>query len=339
MPRLRFAFLKSILAAALTTLTLLGAGAAQAVSQGLSSAIYIRSFDDLFISYFTSRLRRRIQQESQMQVEVIDAGGSREVQLSQVATSTAAILVVDTVNPADAAKMVEDIRARHATIVFFNQPPAREVIESYERAWYIGSHSVMAGKLQAELVLDYLKNHQYDRNGNHTLDIMLLRGPEGHQDAENRSSEVLRAFDDQGIKYQLIIDKRCQWSFDMARDLMKEFITAGRFNELDMIISNNDDMALGAINAIETSDDFKADRIDYLPAFGVDAVPEALNAIKYGSMTATVRQDFAKMADVAYSICTGIVNLPDLARQHHMEITDRFILVPYTKVSSSTLSP
>ena len=86
-----------------------------------------------------------------------------------------------------------------------------------------------------------------------------------------------------------------------------------RFNEannnmIELVIANNDEMALGAITALQEKGYNNGGNSKLIPVFGVDATEAAKNAIKNGTMIGTIKQDADGMAEAISTIVQNLVN-------------------------------
>ena len=124
------------------------------------------------------------------ELEVADSQNQQPVQDGQVGAfinKGAKALIVNLVNPVDravAASLLEKARAANLPIVFLNREPDAEVMKSYDKACYVGTHAEESGRLLGELIVDYFKGHpEADRNGDGKIQYVMLRGGEGQQDA------------------------------------------------------------------------------------------------------------------------------------------------------------
>jgi methyl-galactoside transport system substrate-binding protein len=123
------------------------------------------------------------------------------------------------------------------------------------------------------------------------------------------ANETSTQYDDDGISNYFLYGN---WSAATAADLMRTALTANNLDDgsIELILANNDDQALGAIEAMN-EEGYNTGEADagYIPVFGVDATAVAMEAITAGKMTGTVLQDGPAMAgcivDLAVNIAAG----------------------------------
>ena len=111
-------------------------------------------------------------------------------------------------------------------------------------------------------------------------------------------------FYDKGNPNKYLVDRNGQWSAAAANEYMTTALTS--YNEdsgnmIELVIANNDEMALGAIAALEEAG-YNKSGARVIPVFGIDATEAARSKIKSGAMTGTVKQDGAGMAEAILRI-------------------------------------
>ncbi len=120
---------------------------------------------------------------------------------------------------------------------------------------------------------------------------------------------------------------------------MAAFLTAYK-GRIEVVFANNDDMALGAIEALKAAGYFKGGK--FMPVVGVDATPPALDAIEQGTLLGTVLNDAERQGlatyELAYALATGAkevkTRVAPLADQDgNVSPSGRYIWVPYVKVT------
>jgi methyl-galactoside transport system substrate-binding protein len=174
---------------------------------------------------------------------------------------------------------------------------------TYDKVWYVGTISAESGIIQGEMmVTDWQANPAWDKNNDGVVDYVLLKGEIGHPDAEARTLESVKAFTDAGIQVnELALLADNAWSTAFGTSTMETWITSFG-DSIELVIANNDGMALGAIAAMQTAG-------VSIPIYGVDALPDALTAIENGTLNGTVLNDGANQAkatiDLAINAAKG----------------------------------
>ena len=145
-----------------------------------------------------------------------------------------------------------------------------------------------------------------DRNGDNVLQYFMLKGPNNSTVTNARSTYSISTINDAGIKTQEILSKFCYWDEICAKD-STELLFLRYGDKIEAIISNNDAMAIGAIEALQKYGYNKEDKSKYIPVFGIDGIPAAKDLINKGVMTGTVFQDPNQTAEALYSIGMNLV--------------------------------
>ncbi|MBO6258324.1 MAG: substrate-binding domain-containing protein [Succinivibrio sp.] len=307
---------------------------AQVLAEPSSIQFYLRTTGDTFMMNFGDDLRNKAGKSNMSMItyDAVDKSSEQREQIKKQSMNSG-LMVVDIVDPADGDDFGNIISKKEATVIFVNRKPEGDFLKNYEKAWYVGCISEQAGKLQSEMIINHIKKNGFDdRNRNGVLDILLFRGPEDHQDAIARTKMIKEALDASGIKYKFTYDFMCAWSFEKAFSETMNIAEKGKLNDIDMVISNNDDMALGAMMAMDDYNDF-SEEYKKPPIFGIDAIPSAVAAVRDGQMTGTIIQDYSKMADVTIAIAKGETDLKKLSKIANTVIKDHYIYIPYAKVT------
>ncbi|MBP5244645.1 MAG: galactose ABC transporter substrate-binding protein [Succinivibrio sp.] len=294
-----------------------------------------------FISRFNASLKSYAKAKD-IDLEMFDAKNSSSVQLSQIYSQVSSKdpLIINLVNTEDASDIIYHAKSYRNRIVFFNRMPSDEIFKKYDRVWYVGTNSATAGKYQADLIMDYLElTGNVDRNRNGILDIIILQGEKNHNDTDGRTSEILKQLSDKKVKYRILSQTYADWDSQTAFNDVKALVSKVGLKNIDMIIANNDAMAVGAVNYLNTEGynlgkDSK-NKTKYIPVFGVDGIPDAIEYIRQNKMTGTVFADFTALAKASVDIALDD-SLDDevLTRKIWYKITDRKVLIPFVKFSS-----
>jgi methyl-galactoside transport system substrate-binding protein len=181
----------------------------------------------------------------------------------------------------------------------------------------------MAGHMQGDLIGNYLINNynSLDINGDGRISYCLFKGQQGNSEAEARTkyavedcNEILTKngfsklkFYDQRNTDGYLVDQNGTWSNAAANNYMKTILSAyseQNGNMVELIIANNDEMALGAIAALNESGYNKSGGRT-IPVFGIDATEAAKAKIDSGAMAGTIKQDGEGMARAIVKIVTN----------------------------------
>lgn len=184
-------------------------------------------------------------------------------------------------------------------VLYNTDHPTDEQADSYDKIYFVSSDSPDSGTIQGEMVSEYWKEHpEADRNGNGKLDYVMLQGDLGFYDTEMRTKYSVDAVVENGIEVNEVMTVCCSFSRAKAQDQMASIIAA-HSEDIEVVFANNDDMALGAIEALKAAG-FFADENTYIPVVGVDATMVALDALKEGTLLGTAFNDPVAIGSIAY---------------------------------------
>ena len=236
----------------------------------------------------------RIQQQAgeDVTIQFRDSQLSQTIQNEQVETllkEGVDALVVNAVDRTSAVYLIRMIAQYGTPVVFVNRQPLHEDLIMYDKAYYVGNDPRMSGIMSGELIAEYFTaNPAADKNGDGIIQYIMLKGEPGHQDAELRTQYAISTLMDAGFVLDCIFADAALWDRDIAKAKVSTFL-ASNSDTVECIISNNDEMALGAIEALKAAGYFSRDR--YIPVVGVDAIEPALEAIEAHTLYGTVLND------------------------------------------------
>ncbi len=221
--------------------------------------------------------------------EITDAGGSQQEQNNQIERFISLeydLLLVNIVDRTNASVIIDSASAAGIPVVFFNREPVREDIFRKEGIYYEGSNAKESALLQAELIADAFEadKESMDRNGNGTIEFAMLEGESNHQDTLIRSEWVLKGLAQRRIQTRKIVNATANWERSQANVLVKQWLKEYP-DEIELIICNNDDMALGTWDALE-----QEGKMDIKVA-GIDGVEEVQELIRKQKILGTVLCD------------------------------------------------
>ncbi|MFH4825121.1 substrate-binding domain-containing protein, partial [Klebsiella pneumoniae] len=164
------------------------------------------------------------------------------------------------------------------------------------------------------------------------IQYVLLKGEPGHPDAEARTTYVIKELNDKGLKTQQLQLDTAMWDTAQAKDKMDAWLSGPNANKIEVVIANNDAMAMGAVEVL------KAHNKSSIPVFGVDALPEALALVKSGAMAGTVLNDANNQAKATFELAKNLADGKDAAAGTNWKIDNKIVRVPYVGVDKDNLS-
>ena len=302
--------------------------------EGLQIGCAIYKFDDTFMT----SVRNAISDASigKADIDIVDSENSQAKQNEKVdmfITKGVNSLAINPVDRTAAGVIIDKAKKANIPVVFLNKEPLPEDLAKWDRVYYVGARAEESGTMSGQIIADYWKaNPSADRNGDGVLQYIMLKGEPGHQDAELRTEFSIKVLTDSGIKIEKLAEDTAMWDRPKAQDKMSSFIAAYG-DRIEAVFANNDDMALGAIEALKAAGYFKGGK--FLPVVGVDATAPALQALEEGTLLGTVLNDAKNQGqatfNLAYDLAQGKV--PTDASIGYKITNGKYVWVPYQKVT------
>ena len=296
----------------------------------LKVGVFYYTFADTYISSVRTALDAQLDSLG-VAYQNFDGNNNQTTQNEQIQTALTDgynLLVVNMVTSGSPDVANEIISMANGTpVIFFNRAIEADgtegtVLNANATISFIGTDAPEAGHLQGKMVGEYLLANwdTVDLNGDGKISYAMFKGDEANVEAIYRTQfgvadanavlteagkPELEYFDASNTsKYQ--VDLGGAWSAQAALDYMNTNLS--QYNEangnmIELIICNNDNMAEGAISALETAGyNTGAEGSKTIPVFGVDATDAAKELIAAGKMTGTVKQDAEGMAVAIASV-------------------------------------
>lgn len=302
----------------------------------IGSAIY--KFDDTFMTGVRGAMEGQAKDKG-TDIELVDSQNKQPTQNEQVDTFITKGVTALAINPVDrtaAGPIIEKAKAKKLPIVFLNREPEKTDMNSYDKVWYVGAKAEQSGTQSGEILVDYFKAHpEADKNKDGVIQYVMLQGEPGHQDATLRTEYSIKAIEAGGFKTQKLAADTAMWDKAKATDLMKAFITGQGLDKIEAVLANNDDMALGAIEALKAEGYNKGDASKYIPVVGVDATAPALQAMKEGSLLGTVLNDAENQGKATVNIAIAAAEGKEINEANiGYPVTDgKYVWINYVKVT------
>ncbi len=212
-------------------------------------------------------------------------------------------LVLNNINTGAISEICDQILDEGCYGIFANtDTPTDEDFAKNDKLYSVSSVATQSGTIMGEALAEYWKAHpEADRNGNGKLDYVMLLGIQGHYDTTVRSQYSVQALEDAGIEVNNIGGEIiCDYSRATAQEKVAALL-ANYSDDIDAVIACNDDMALGAIEALKAGG-FFAGEDSYLPVCGVDATVNGCQAIKDGTLLVTAMNNPVTLAKAIYKV-------------------------------------
>ncbi|WP_313524484.1 sugar ABC transporter substrate-binding protein [Shinella sp.] len=251
--------------------------AAHAETIGVSMAL----FDDNFLTVLRNGMTDYAKTLDGVELQIEDAQNDVAKQQSQIQNFIASGVSAIIVNPVDTdatAALSKAAADAGIPLVYVNREPAN-INELPEKQAFVASNEQESGTLETKEVCRLL-------NGKGKVVVMM--GELSNQAARMRTQDIKDVIATDECKGLTIVEEQtANWSRTQGADLMTNWLSAGL--EFDAVIANNDEMAIGAIQALKAA----GRSMDSVVVAGVDATQDALAAMAAGDLDATVFQDAA----------------------------------------------
>lgn len=317
------------------------ASTAQASDVLIGSCIY--KFDDTFMTGVRNNMQKAAESLG-AEIELVDSQNRQPMQNDQVdtfITKGVNALIINPVDRSAAGPLAEKAKAADISIVYINREPDAKILNGYNKAFYVGAKAEESGLIGGQLIAEYFKAHpEADKNGDGKLQYILIKGEQGHQDATLRSEYCVKAMKEAGLDIVEVGSDNANWDKVQGHDKMKNFITALGVDGIEAVLANNDDMALGAVEALKSEGynlgvDGK-DPSKFIPVVGVDATAPALQAIAKGQLLGTSLNDAVNQGTAAVRIANACAQGKEINEESiGYKVTDgKYVWIPYVRVTA-----
>ena len=233
------------------------------------------------------------------------------------------ILLVNLVDRLASKSIVEKAKKHDVPIIFFNREPLSEDIAGENNIFYVGTDGSYEGKAQAQIFDSLVKSNansylasKYDKNKDGVIQLALVKGEQGHQDSEQRSNNCLLGLKELNYDYEILQSTFCDWtsetSFTEFEKIYLNNLDENGTSKIELVLSNNDAMALGVIDYLKTLPIYNKDiaiEDQFFPIIGVDATNVALKSIKNNELSGTVQNDYKAQVELIYKLACKILNI------------------------------
>jgi methyl-galactoside transport system substrate-binding protein len=336
-------FMRKRIIAGVLSLALLGmcSGCTNAEPSGVPGKIRIgvTLYDqyDTFISQLMECFNEKVGPEAE--VIIYNASQSQQTQNQQVrklVEDGCDVICVNLVDRTDPSTVIDLARKADIPLIFFNRELVEGDIGRWNKLFYVGADAVQSGVLQGELAAAACrKDPSIDRNGDGSIQYVVLEGEAGHQDSIVRTEYSVNTLTEKGVVVDRLGSAIANWNRAQAQTKTTQFIE--NYNSsIELLFANNDDMALGAIDAYEASG---MDRDKWPVIFGIDGTDVGLDAVDQELLAGTVYNDKEGQAGAMYDLAITLAgggSIYDLTDRY--QVTEgKYIRLPYEKVTLSNI--
>lgn len=245
-----------------------------------------------------------------VELTVNDAAQDVAKQISQIETAVnqgVDGIIIEPVSVDGIMPGVQMAKEAGVTVVIVNQ----QISDPSKADCYVGVSNADGGEMEMTKAAEDMGG-----KGN----VAFLYGPMG-SDAQLGRLEGYKRVLDKNPDIKLVFDSTAEWDTAKALSLTENWLQAGK--QINAIVAQNDGMALGALKAVED-----AKLQDSIKVYGLDATPDALQAVKDGRLAATVSQSTTTQGTEAMKACYKIAS---------GETVDKEILVDFQLITKDNV--
>lgn len=314
-------------------------GKSEQTEKTLRVGVITYSQDDPFINGLTDELKVQLKamENKQRRIIVSTKSGNDDQQeqnekVEEMIDAGCDVLCINLVDRTAPSRIVRMARNEDIPVIFFNREPVREDLMQWEKLYYVGCDAEQSGIMQGEIAAEYINSHpEVDKNEDGKIQYVLLEGEAGHQDAISRTEYSVKTLMKNDVILEKLSYQLADWNRGQAENRMNRLISQyGK--EIELVISNNDEMALGVVEAYRT---VGYAREDWPVIFGIDGLEDALKAVKAGEMQGSILNDRVDQAKEMAKMAVKLFEGEDFEQENLKE--GRYYFSEYQKVDSSNI--
>jgi inositol transport system substrate-binding protein len=293
------------------TAMVLGGTFALAAESKVKIGVTLAMFDDVFITNVRDAMTKWAKAHPEVELTIVDAAGDTAKQVGQVENFLAQGMDAVVILPVDTTAtgpMTKGIVKAGKPLVYVNRKP-----ENLPKGVvYVGSKSIDAGVMNMEEL-----GKAMGGKGN----LAILIGELSDEPAHGRTDGIKQVVKEQFPNIKVTREQTGHWKRESGKTIMEDWLASGQ--QIDGVAANNDEMALGALQAIKA-----ARKIDKIPVGGTDGTHDALESMDKGELNNTVFQDPVAQGEEA-------VNAAYLMAKHESnpKAVDSNVWIPYQKIT------
>ena len=293
------------------TAMVLGGTLAQAAESKVKIGVTLAMFDDVFITNVRDAMTKWASTHPDVELTIVDAAGDTAKQVGQVENFLAQGMDAVVILPVDTTAtgpMTKAIVKAGKPLVYVNRKPEKLP----KGVAYVGSKSIDAGVMNMEEL-----GKAMGGKGN----LAILIGELSDEPAHGRTDGIKQVVKEQFPNIKVTREQTGHWKRESGKTIMEDWLASGQ--EIDGVAANNDEMALGALQAIKA-----ARKIDKIPVGGTDGTHDALESMNKGELNNTVFQDPVAQGEEAVNAAYLLVK-----KEPNPKIVDDNVWIPYQKIT------
>ena len=270
--------------------------------------IAVYDLDDTFMKKYIRTLQEMIEETEiagkKVSYEIYDAEGKKkqqEKQLQYMYAQDYDVMLVNLVEPASAASVLNEAEEKEIPVILYNREVAEKDLQIVKDVWYVGTDGKAAGQIQGEMLKELWNKEvqSIDRNKNGKLDYILVEGEESHYDTIRRTNGFLESGKELPLKQ--MGNLTADWKRELALEKFAK-LDEGIICNIEAVVCNNDDMALGVY------DYYKEHHLELPIIIGINDSLEMNQKIQLGEIYGTVDNNIEDQAAKIYEIMKSVLN-------------------------------
>ena len=293
------------------TAMVFGGTLAQAAQSKVKIGVTLAMFDDVFITNVRDAMTKWASAHPDVELTIVDAAGDTAKQVGQVENFLAQGMDAVVILPVDTTAtgpMTKAIVKAGKPLVYVNRKPEKLP----KGVAYVGSKSIDAGVMNMEEL-----GKAMGGKGN----LVILIGELSDEPAHGRTDGIKQVVKEQFPNIKVTREQTGHWKREPGKTIMEDWLASGQ--QIDGVAANNDEMALGALQAIKA-----AKKIGKIPVGGTDGTHDALESMDKGELNNTVFQDPVAQGGEAVNAAYLLVK-----KEPNPKMVDDNVWIPYQKIT------
>jgi len=289
----------------------LGGIPAQAAEPKVKIGVSMALFDDVWLTLVRDAMTKWAKSHPDVELTIVDANNDSAKQTGQVENFLAQGMNAVVILPVDTAAtgpMTKAVVKAGKPLVYVNRKPSnlpKEVV-------YCGSNSIEAGIMNMEEL-----GKAMGGKGN----VAILMGELSNEAAIGRTDGIKKVVKEKFPDIKVVREQSGNWKREQGKTIMENWLASGQ--EINGVASNNDEMALGALQAIKATG-----KLGKIPVGGTDGSRDALASMDKGELNNTVFQDPVGQGEEAVNAAYLLVK-----KERNPKVVDGNIWIPYQRVT------
>jgi inositol transport system substrate-binding protein len=293
------------------TAMVLGGTFALAAQSKVKIGVALAMFDDVFITNVRDAMTKWASTHPDVELTIVDAANDTAKQVGQVENFLAQGMDAVVILPVDTTAtgpMTKAIVKAGKPLVYVNRKPEKLP----KGVVYVGSKSIDAGVMNMEEL-----GKAMGGKGN----LAILIGELSDEPAHGRTDGIKQVVKEQFPNIKVTREQTGHWKREPGKTIMEDWLASGQ--QIDGVAANNDEMALGALQAIKA-----AKKIGKIPVGGTDGTHDALESMDKGELNNTVFQDPVAQGGEAVNAAYLLVK-----KEPNPKMVDDNVWIPYQKIT------